>query len=88
MIMQFRIVFGLKMGSSILTFRARQDANAPEASLEARWRDWQFEKMGRTSSLEIYSFDRTRPEMCWEVLENANVLVKMALRNIFPNDSI
>ena len=26
---------GLKMGSSILTFRARQDANAPEASLEA-----------------------------------------------------
>ena len=40
MIKQFRIAFGLKMGSSILTFRARQDANAPEASLEARWRDW------------------------------------------------
>ena len=44
MIKQFRIAFGLKMGSSILTFRARQDANAPEASLEARWRDRQFEK--------------------------------------------
>ena len=40
MIKQFRIAFGLKMGSSILTFRARQDANAPETSLEARWRDW------------------------------------------------
>ena len=40
MIKQFRIAFGLKMGSSILTFRARQDANAPEASLESRWRDW------------------------------------------------
>ena len=40
MIKQFRIAFGLKMGSSILTFRARQVANAPETSLEARWRDW------------------------------------------------
>ena len=40
MIKQFRIAFGLKMGSSILTFRARQDANAPEGCLEARWRDW------------------------------------------------
>ena len=39
MIKQFRIAFEVKMGSSILTFRARQDANAPEASLEARWRD-------------------------------------------------
>ena len=28
------------MGSSILTFRARQDANALETSSEARWRDW------------------------------------------------
>ena len=44
MIKQFRIAFGLKMGSSILTFRARHDANAPEASLQARWRDRQFEK--------------------------------------------
>ena len=25
---------------TITTFRARQDANAPEISLEARWRDW------------------------------------------------
>ena len=40
MIKQFRIAFGLNMGSSILTFGARQDANAPEASLEARWQDW------------------------------------------------
>ena len=39
MIKQFRIAFGLNMGSSILTCRARQDANAPETSLEARWRD-------------------------------------------------
>ena len=36
MIKQFRIAFGLKMGSSIPTFRAPQDANAPEASLEAK----------------------------------------------------
>ena len=40
MIKQFRITFGLKTGSSILTFRARKVANAPEASLEAKWRDW------------------------------------------------
>ena len=38
------IAFGLKMGSSILTFRARHVPNAPEACLEARWRDWQFAK--------------------------------------------
>ena len=44
MIKQFRIPFGLKMGSSILTRRARKDANAPEASLEARWRDRLREK--------------------------------------------
>ena len=40
MIKQFRIAFGLKMGSSILTFRARHVPNAPEGYLEARWRDW------------------------------------------------
>ena len=40
MIKQFRIAFGLKMGSSILTFRARRVPNAPEGCLEARWRDW------------------------------------------------
>ena len=40
MIKQFRIAFGLKMGSSILTFRARHVPNAPEGCLEARWRDW------------------------------------------------
>ena len=40
MIKQFRIAFGLKPGSSILTFRARHVPNAPEGCLEARWRDW------------------------------------------------
>ena len=25
--------------------------------------------MGRASSLKIYSLDRTRPEICWEVLD-------------------
>ena len=40
MIKQFRIPFGLKPGSSILTFRARHVPNAPEGCLEARWRDW------------------------------------------------
>ena len=45
-------------------------------------------KNGRASSLKIYSLDRARPEICWEILENANVLVKMALRKIFPNVSI
>ena len=40
MIKQFRIAFGLKPGSSILAFRARHVPNAPEARLEARWRDW------------------------------------------------
>ena len=40
MIKQFRIAFGLKLGSSILTFRARHVPNAPEGCLDARWRDW------------------------------------------------
>ena len=40
MIKQFRIPFGLKLGSSILTFRARHVPNPPEARLEARWREW------------------------------------------------
>ena len=44
MIKQFRIAFGLKPGSSILTFRARHVPNAPEACLEARWRDYFFSK--------------------------------------------
>ena len=56
MIKQFRIAFGLKTGSFILTFRARQDANAPEASLEARWRD-------RSLTFLLTNFSKIDPKM-------------------------
>ena len=39
-------------------------------------------------SLKIYSLDRTRLEIAWEMLENANVLVKMDIRKIFPNSRV
>ena len=65
MIKQFRIAFGLKMGSSILTFRARQDANAPETSLEARWRDW-----------PLTFFCQTFPKILQNVSKNVKIFVE------------
>ena len=88
MIQHFRIAFGLKTGSSILTFRARQVPNAPEACLEARWRDWQFEKWAGLLPLKHIPLIEQGRKFLYIFLENANVLVKMALRKIFPNVSI
>ena len=39
-------------------------------------------------SLKIYSLARTRPEIGWEFLENANALVKVDIRKIFPNSRV
>ena len=85
MIKQFRIAFGLKMGSSILTRRARKDANAPEASLEARWRDRLREKWAELLPLNCIPLTEQGRKNGWENLEIANLLVKTAVRNIFPN---
>ena len=78
------------MGSSILTFRvrARKDANAPEASLEARWRDPQFEKWAGLLPWKIYFPLIEQGRKFVVFLEDAIVLVKMALWKIFPNVSI
>ena len=88
MLKQVRIAFGLKMGSSILTLRSPQGANAPGASLEARWRDRQFGKWAGLFPLEYIPLTRQGPEKCWDIWDLANVLVKMALRKIIPNDHI
>ena len=65
MIKQFRIPFGLKPGSSILTFRARHVPNAPEGCLEARWRDW-----------PLTFFCQTFPKILQKLSKNVNIFVE------------